>query len=213
VGYQGDGTALAFSPDGKVLASGGSDTTALLWNIDSRWPAAPGRVQPPKDLEAAWTDLKADAAKANEAVWSLTAAPEKTVPFLARRLPPVKPVTPKRLADLLESLADEDYETNRKSMKELGALGEQAAPALRKALAGSKDVDLQLRLRVLLRRLDSLESDPAILREMRAVQALELMGTPAARKLLTELSRGAADTLLTRESAAAAARLAQRAGE
>jgi WD40 repeat protein len=216
LGYQGDGTALAFSEDGKVLASGGADTTVLLWNVASAWPSAPVKpnVLQARDLEAAWTDLAGtDAGKANAAVWSLAGAPEQSVPFLTGRLQPVKPPTEKKLAELLAALGDEDAQTSRAAMKELEALGDPAGPALRKALPKAKDADVQLRLRVLLRRLDAEEWDSRRLREWRAVQALELAATPAARKLLARLAAGAPAARLTREAAVSSARLARRAGE
>jgi WD40 repeat protein len=67
-------TALAFSSDSKILASGGQDTTVLLWDVS--------RAR----LEHLWSELAGSQEDAALAVKKLKATPEKTVPFLKERL-------------------------------------------------------------------------------------------------------------------------------
>ena len=50
------------------------------------------------------------------------------------------------------------------------------------------------------------------LREVRALEVLEGLGTPEARKLLEELAKGAADAALTQEAKASLERLNRRNG-
>ena len=64
-GHEGGVVGLLFTPDGKRLFSGGSDTTALSWDLtrltDARRgsPDSPARLQP-QELDALWTDLAGD---------------------------------------------------------------------------------------------------------------------------------------------------------
>ena len=56
--------SLAFSPDGRTLASGGGDSTILLWDLTGR--RGDGFLQParltPGEVDKLWTDLSGEAA-------------------------------------------------------------------------------------------------------------------------------------------------------
>jgi hypothetical protein len=81
---------------------------------------------------------------------------------------------------------------------------DQAEAALRQVLATTNSAEVRQRARLIL--------DWPRLREVRAVEFLEALGSPEARSLLDELSRGPDGSLLARESKAALRRLATRAG-
>jgi WD40 repeat protein len=210
LGYQGDGMSLAFSADGKLLATGGADTTVLQWDVADRLRLDLAEAKAPEPLAARWADLAStDARKAYETVWSLARSPTASVGWLSKQLRPVPPANAKRVAKLIADLDDEGFETRKSAMQELEALGELAGPALRKALKTATDVDLRLRLQLLLGRLDD-EAGGEQLRTLRALHVLELAGTPAARRLLAELAKGAPGAAMTRQAKASAERLARR---
>src|SRR5262249_8422604 len=57
-GHQGGVVSLLFSPDGKHLFSGGTDTTALSWDLPRLIPAErAAALLPAKTLVGLWTDL------------------------------------------------------------------------------------------------------------------------------------------------------------
>ena len=87
-------------------------------------------------------------------------------------------------------------------------LGAAAKPALRKVLAGNPSLELRRRVEPIVKKLDSWQaSSPAMQREWRAVEVLELLGTPEARKLLQKLAQGLPDARLTQEAKASLERL------
>jgi hypothetical protein len=92
--------------------------------------------------------------------------------------------------------------------KKLWKLGELAEPAYRKALASRPTLEMSRQLRALLDEVSQRQwhPTPEILRQVRAVEVLERIGTPEARELLAALSRGAAGARLTCEARTAAHR-------
>jgi hypothetical protein len=207
VGHGGAVVALAYAPDGRLLASGCTDTTALVWDVTG----SPAAELPRRELEARWADLAAeDAGKAWRAVQALAGAPRQSVAFLAAHLQPAQAADPARVAGWIKDLDAEDFGVRDRAARELEQLGERAEPALRQALAGKPSAEVRRRVQQLLERLANLS--PERLRLVRAVEALEHAGTLEARQVLRTLARGAAEARLTQEAAAAVRRLDRRVG-
>jgi WD40 repeat protein len=211
-GHADSVVALGFSADGARLVSGSLDTTALVWDLGGR---TDGAAPTAAELEALWADLAgADAAQAHRAIRRLAGAAGSAVPFLHKRLRPAgPPVAPGRLEKLLEDLGGDRFAVRAKADAELAGLGELAVPALRKALAAEPPLEKRRRIEKLLTKLERPWERflaPEQLRLVRAVEALELVGSPAAREVLTALAKGARAARLTQEARAALVRLARR---
>ena len=88
-------------------------------------------------------------------------------------------------------------------------MGDRAAPSLRKALAGARSAEAKQRLSALLAHVDAAPPSAETLREMRAVEVLEAIGTAEAHRLLEKLAAGPTGARLTEESKTSAERLAK----
>jgi RNA polymerase sigma factor (sigma-70 family) len=202
--------SLAFSPDGTKLASGQWDSTALVWDVSATRRKLPRKDLAPRDLERLWTELRdADAAKAHAALWTLTAAPDQVVPFLKEHLRPVPHVAADRLRRLLADLDAEDFARREDASRELARLGFEVEPALRRILDGKPSLEMRRRVEALLRDLSCQTAmTPDALRQLRAIQTLEQIGSAGARQILTSLAEGAPAAPATRDAKAALTRLA-----
>jgi RNA polymerase sigma factor (sigma-70 family) len=212
-GHQGSVSCLAFSVDGRRLASGGWDTTVLTWDVlnpGGKLPAA-GKLTD-KELEARWADLAgADPARGYRAIQALVAAPEQAVPFLREHLRPAVGPDPKRLTRLIADLDADTFTVREQATGELTRLGPLARPALREALAGQPSAEVRQRIERLLARSGKLPLADDELRLWRAIQVLELLGNPEAGKVLENLGQGAPEARPTEEARAALLRLTRRA--
>jgi hypothetical protein len=211
-GHQGDVLRMTLSPDGRLLATGSSDTTALLWDVTAL-PAVEGLELTAKELDGLWADLGGEAEKAYPAVWRLSASPGQSLSYLGEKLRPVGEPDAKRVTKLIGDLASEDFAVRKAATAELEKLGPLAAPALGKSLADDLDVDVQLRIRALLSKADAAEPSGERLRLVRAVQAVEGVGTAEGKALLDKLAAGAESAHLTVEAKQAAERLGRRLGK
>jgi WD40 repeat protein len=204
-GHLGEVTALAFAADGCTVATASRDTTLLVWDVLDQ------SGQPPrKDVPALWDDLAdSDAAKAFRAIAALTAIPEKTLPFLRERLKPAR-FDPEWFSRLVTDLDHEEFAVREKASRELKSLGELVTPALGKVLESRPSPEVRRRVEDVLQKLDNSVPPGEPLRGVRAIEVLEHIGTPDARKLLAELAEGADGSRLTRDAKAALARSTER---
>jgi hypothetical protein len=163
-----------------------------------------------EQLEADWKDLAGDAARGYAALGRLVGAGQSAVVFLGKHLQNSRPVDTKRVERLLAELDSDQFAVREQATAQLKALAEHAEPALRTALAGKPSLEVRRRLEALLERLESAGLFPETVRQIRAVEALEAIGTPAARQALGQLAAGPAGTHLSREAKASLGRLAKR---
>jgi RNA polymerase sigma factor (sigma-70 family) len=205
--------SLAFSPDGRTLVSGSEDTTALVWDVTGikRIATAPPPFSPDR-LRSLWSALAdPDAAEAGRAVWAFTADPQRSVPFLVTRLRGLSPVTkPQRIPKLVADLDSAIFQDRQTAMKELEVLGKLAEPALREVLARGASLEVRRRIERVLAKRETPIQAPELLRAVRALEALECVGSPEARRGLEEVAQLASERYIREEANAAAARLAKR---
>jgi len=212
-GQVGQVQCLAFSADGRRLATGSSDTTILIWDVTGRF--RDGKLRPAevsaKEREGLWTDLASDnATRAGRGIWVLAADPLRTVPFLAKQLKTTSAQTaPEVITKHIRDLDDPVFAVREKAHSELKLLGELAEPALRSTLKDTVSAEVQNRAEGLLKVVEARKRNPSgvMLRGLRAIEVLEQIGTPEARAVLKDLSAGPPGLLLTRDARMALSRL------
>ena len=201
--------SLAFSPDGRALASGGLDGTVLLWDLTAAWPRrhALRRRLSEAQWEALWADLAStDAVRGRSALGALVAAPAFTVGRLRGQLRPV-PSVKRRVDALIERLASDSFTRRQSAERDLAAMGDAVVRHLRAALAQELDLEQRTRVLRLLARLKERPLAGEELRERRAVEAVETIGTPGAAALLRALAGGDGAARLTVEAKLALGRV------
>jgi RNA polymerase sigma factor (sigma-70 family) len=212
-GHAGCVRSLAMASDGRRLLSGSDDAFALLWDTTLAGAAKP-RKEPltEADAEGLWTKLAGDdAGAAFAAMADLAAAPDRAVVLVRRELKPAPAApTDDQLDRTFADLDSEDFATRAKASRRLAEFGELAVPGVRKRLARPVTLEVRRRAQEFLDRFDPPNPSPDRLRQLRAVELLEGVATPAARDVLSELAKGAAEAPLSREAAAALERLRRR---
>jgi hypothetical protein len=205
--------AVAFAPDGKTLvAAEGPDTTIRLWDVSglTRAASSPPTVLSDRQLDKLWADLAgADGPRAFQAVWALTASGQQTGPWIEKRLRPVLPAEPQRVARLIADLDNERFATREEASRELEALGESVGPALHKAVGGRPSPEMRQRAEELLGKLDQPTASPERLRVLRAIEVLEHVGTAEARRILERVAGGMPEARVTEEAKQSLDRLAK----
>jgi hypothetical protein len=121
-GRVGPVRAVAYSPDGRRLVSGGDDTLGLVWDVLGR-----GGACSDAELQLLWVDLAStDSGRSYRAIGRLVGAGDQAVTFLAEHLHPAPRATPQRLMHLIADLDSEAFTARQEASRELEILGEVA---------------------------------------------------------------------------------------
>jgi WD40 repeat protein len=185
-GYGGTSRLCVF-PDGKRAASAGAEETVTVWDLTFREgkPAAK-----PSELLAAIKDLGSlDASVGYPAMKLLVAVGNHSVEAIDLSIKDTI-ATEKRIKEWVEDLTSATFSVRDNAAMELLAQGARSLPALT-AAANSDDRDLRDRAKEVLEKLNAKEIylpanglTPDTLRLIRAVQALEEIGTAEAISVL-----------------------------
>ena len=110
---------------------------------------------------------------------------------------------------MIADLDAEEFDVREKASAELEKLGEAAAAACRRTLAGEPSAEVRRRLETLLKGQDEAWSggSPENLRLLRALETLEFSASPEAKTVLQRFARGAPGAALTEEAKASLGRL------
>jgi WD40 repeat protein len=198
---------IAYAPDGRVLATGHRDGTVILWHVPQRVDAD---EKPPAkaELDAAWVGLGSDSPSiALVAIRRLVTRPGTATELLTTKYRNAVPPDDPEIRTLVRRLGDDSFATREAAMRRLRELGVKAVSALRRALAENPSAEFKRRIEELLTGI----APPVMrlpvagdsLRDVRAVEVLERIGTENARQLLRLLAGGPADARLTQEARAA----------
>jgi WD40 repeat protein len=204
VGHRATVVALAFLPDGKRLVTASTDNTGLVWDVSLAALAHPVAADP----DGLWADLAStEPAAAHRTLASLAANPVTAVSLLKERLRPAAVPDTATLDRLVADLDSDQFPLREKAASELDRLGATAVAGLRERAAGAQTLEVRRRMGHILEKLDAAGIPAQRLRECRALELLEHLGTSEARKVLEQLARGASEADLTRDTQAALRRL------
>lgn len=186
-GHVGGVSAVSFSPDMDLVATGCTDGTVLVW------PAPRPAPQPPppseEELPRLWATLGGRDALAAYSATKRMLASHHTARFVRDRLRRGE-APPDELSRLIADLDAAEYATREHASRSLRGRIYDAAEPLRTALGDDPSPELCSRARPLLAVLDGplpLE-DEEVLRRHRAIALLERIGTTEAIQALEDLA-------------------------
>jgi RNA polymerase sigma factor (sigma-70 family) len=198
---------LAFAPDGRTLASGGGDSTILLWNVTGRTSESAAKNKPltQAEVDSWWSRLAGDALQADAAIGNMIAAPEQSLAVLKKALKPAPPAPVDNIAQLIGDLDSGTFAVRAKATRALEELGEAAEAALWRVLANHPPLEIQRRVEQVLQK-----RDHDVIRQLRALEVLGQIATPEAQRVLEALLAGTPNPRIARAATAALQRLTKR---
>jgi WD40 repeat protein len=201
---------VEYTPDGKRLITGSMDATLLAWDMTAPERRSRELVRTAltkEELTRLWNVLRdGTAAEAYKAKWALVADPEATVAFLRGKFETAKQTSPEKIKAWLTDLDSPKYPTREAAEKNLLAYFDQAEEELRKAHEKSTG-EARKRIAGILETEFAAIPRPEVLRELRAVEVLDAIGTKAALDVLRRLTPGKVRARVAKDAATTLRRL------
>jgi WD40 repeat protein len=199
-GHLGRITSLAFSPDGKFLATGGKDAVVYVWRVEDFCKPAEAPLFKGEVAEL-WPHLAdADAGKAYRAIAQLERRPKSALALVRKHVKPTPVAEEKVIAQHLRDLSSGNFAVRQQANSALEKLGEQVVPHVVAALKKPANLEAKRRLETLLERLERPMENADNLRMYRCLVLLDRINNADSRQLLEDLSRGAPTSWLTVEA-------------
>jgi len=195
---QGGIVRMVYTPDGKHLIAAGADSTIVLWDPEAAHAPPPAIFvrRDAAEFQSSWRELLEDApARTVVALWKWVESGPHALEWLGTKLSPAGVGDAQRVEGWLKDLDDARFEKRQSAQAELEKQGDAIEALLKKALAGQPTPEVKKVVESLLQ--DMAAKAPQRRREIRLVNALELMDNAESRKLLEKLAAGRADAELT----------------
>ncbi len=183
---------VEYTPDGKTLVTGSQDSTLMSWDmtLPNRHAVLPAVTLTAEARAKHWASLAGPAESAFRSIWAFAADRNDAVKFFNGKFAVVERVPAERIKQWIADLDSPQFAMREKADKSLLANVDQAEAELRRSLKNGLGAEGRKRAQRILEVQASAKLSPNELREIRAVEALEKIGTPEARELLRSLARG-----------------------
>lgn len=192
---------VAFSPDGRRLATGHRDGSVTVWAV----PAPPTA-----DAADVWAGLASESPATGRAAADRAACDPSALKEVLTRFRPPAEVPDPTLAALIADLDSDSFAKREAATRALRERGGAAGPALRRALAGTSSAEARQRLEEVAAAIpaavERLPLTGHALRGVRAIEALERARTAEAREALQAWAEQGREPRMATEARAALAR-------
>jgi WD40 repeat protein len=195
-------TCLGFDAQALHLVTGNQDGTVLVWGLGRADDAST------PETDALWQDLANTAPLAFRSLRVLLGRPADAVALANKHLKPVLLPDEAVVLQKIRDLDNANFAARQKAQEALVRMGDPIRKLVEKVAAGAEvSAETKQRLAAILKRFETSSPSGDRLRELRALELLERLGTKDAQDTLRRLASGAPGAFLTLEANAALLRL------